>query len=125
MELVPLGPGFGAEVRGVSLLDVASDADAYKAVRTAFEDHSLLAFREQDIADDVQVASSRDGQRRSRALDTYLDLGTNEVEGRVFGMHSAGNRQRHQEDVEDCGLAAEHVNHETREAHYSPTTAGI
>jgi len=59
MELVPLGPGFGVEVRGVSLLDVAADADAYKAVRAAFEAHSLLVFRDQDIADDVQAAYSR------------------------------------------------------------------
>ena len=35
MELVPLGPGFGVEVRGVSILDVATDGDAYKAVRAA------------------------------------------------------------------------------------------
>ena len=33
MELVPLGPGFGVEVRGVGILDVATDAEAYKAVR--------------------------------------------------------------------------------------------
>ena len=36
MELVPLGPGFGVEVRRVSILDVASDGEAYKAVRAAF-----------------------------------------------------------------------------------------
>jgi alpha-ketoglutarate-dependent 2,4-dichlorophenoxyacetate dioxygenase len=59
MELVPMGPGFGVEVRGVSILDVAIDADAYKAVRTAFEDHSLLLFRDQPIADDIHVAFSR------------------------------------------------------------------
>ncbi len=59
MELVPLGPGFGVEVRGVSILDVAVDAAAYKAVRTAFETHSLLLFRDQAIADDIQVAYSR------------------------------------------------------------------
>src|SRR5476649_1031179 len=59
MELVPMGPGFGVEVRGVSILDVAVDADAYKAVRAAFEEHSLLVFRDQKIADDVQVAYSR------------------------------------------------------------------
>jgi len=59
MELVPLGPGFGVEVRGASLLDVATDAEAYKAVRAAFEEHSLLVFRDQDIADDVQAAYSR------------------------------------------------------------------
>jgi alpha-ketoglutarate-dependent 2,4-dichlorophenoxyacetate dioxygenase len=59
MELVPLGPGFGVEVKGVTLLDVAIDADAYKAVREAFEAHSLLIFRDQPIADDIQVAYSR------------------------------------------------------------------
>lgn len=59
MELVPLGPGFGAEVRGVGILDVATDADAYKAVRAAFEEHSLLVFRDQPVADDVQAAFSR------------------------------------------------------------------
>ncbi len=59
MELVPLGPGFGVEVKGVSLLDVATDADAYKAVRDVFETHSLLVFRDQPIADDIQVAFSR------------------------------------------------------------------
>jgi alpha-ketoglutarate-dependent 2,4-dichlorophenoxyacetate dioxygenase len=59
MELVPLGLGFGVEVKGVSLLDVAIDAEAYKAVRAAFETHSLLVFRNQTIADDIQVAYSR------------------------------------------------------------------
>ncbi len=59
MELVQLGLGFGVEVKGVSLLDVAIDAEAYKAVRAAFETHSLLVFRNQTIADDIQVAYSR------------------------------------------------------------------
>ena len=59
MELVPLGPGFGVEIRGISMLDVATDAEAYNAVRTAFEEHSLLLFRDQAIADDVQAAYSR------------------------------------------------------------------
>lgn len=59
MELVPLADGFGVEVKGVSLLDVATDAQAYKAVREAFETHSLLVFRDQQIADDLQVAYSR------------------------------------------------------------------
>jgi alpha-ketoglutarate-dependent 2,4-dichlorophenoxyacetate dioxygenase len=59
MELVPLGPGFGVEVRDVSILDVATDEQAYKEVRSAFETHSLLLFRDQPIADDIQVAYSR------------------------------------------------------------------
>ena len=59
MELVPLGPGFAAEVRGTSLLDVASSDAAYRAVRAAFEVHSVLLFRDQAIADDVQLGYSR------------------------------------------------------------------
>ena len=59
MELVPLGSGFGVEVRGVGILDVASDGAAYEAVRAAFEEHSLLLFRDQTVADDVQAAYSR------------------------------------------------------------------
>ena len=59
MELVPLGPDFGVEVRGIALIDVAaSDAD-YQSIRAAFEEHSVLLFRDQEITDDVQAAFSR------------------------------------------------------------------
>ena len=59
MELVPLSPHFGAEARGVSLIDVAASDACYRAVREAFEEHSLLLFRDQQITDDVQAAFSR------------------------------------------------------------------
>jgi len=59
MEFVPLHPDFGVEIRGVGLFDVASSDVAYQVVRTAFEDHSLLLFRDQEVRDDVQAAFSR------------------------------------------------------------------
>jgi alpha-ketoglutarate-dependent 2,4-dichlorophenoxyacetate dioxygenase len=59
MDVVPLGPGFAAELRGVTLADVASDDAAYAAVRAAFEEHSVLVFRGQDVTDDIQLAFSR------------------------------------------------------------------
>ena len=59
MEVIPLGPGFGVELRGVSMVDVATDDSAYRAVRAAFEQHSVLLFRDQEIADDIQIAFSR------------------------------------------------------------------
>ena len=59
MEVVPLGPGFAAELRGVGLVDVASSAAAYGEVRAAFEAHSLLLFRDQAVTDDLQAAYSR------------------------------------------------------------------
>jgi alpha-ketoglutarate-dependent 2,4-dichlorophenoxyacetate dioxygenase len=59
MEVIPLGPGFGAELRGIGLLDVASSAEAYAAVRGAFEEHSVLVFRDQAVSDDLQAVYSR------------------------------------------------------------------
>ena len=89
MELVPLGPGFGVEVRGVSMLDVASDAEAYGAVRAAFEDHSLLVFRDQTIADDIQAAYSRAfgplelTKAASLGQNTFYSRLTNTEKGKV------------------------------------------
>ncbi|HEV3156626.1 MAG TPA: TauD/TfdA family dioxygenase [Candidatus Baltobacteraceae bacterium] len=59
MEIVPLGPGFAAELRGIDLVDVASNDAAYHAVREAFEEYSVIVFREQMVSDDMQVAFTR------------------------------------------------------------------
>jgi alpha-ketoglutarate-dependent 2,4-dichlorophenoxyacetate dioxygenase len=59
MEIIPLGPGFAAELRGVTLKDIAADDAAYAAVRAAFEEHSVLVFRGQEITDEIQLAFSR------------------------------------------------------------------
>ena len=53
MDVVPLGPGFAAELRGVTLADVASDDTAYAAARAAFEQHSVLVLRNQDVTDEI------------------------------------------------------------------------
>ena len=59
MDIVPLGPGFAAELHGVTLGDIAADDAAYAAVRAAFEQHSVLVFRGQQVADEGQLAFSR------------------------------------------------------------------
>src|SRR5690349_21980480 len=59
MDVISLGLGFGAELRGVTLSDVANDDAAYATVRAAFEEHSVLVFREQEVTDDIQLAFSR------------------------------------------------------------------
>ena len=59
MELVPLRPNFGVEIRGIPLVDVAASDTAYQSVRAAFEEHSVLLFRDQEITDDVQADFSR------------------------------------------------------------------
>src|SRR5256886_12949122 len=59
MEIVPLGPGFAAELRGVTLTDIAADEAAYNATRAAFEEHSVIVFRGQEVTDETQLAISR------------------------------------------------------------------
>jgi alpha-ketoglutarate-dependent 2,4-dichlorophenoxyacetate dioxygenase len=59
MEIVPLGPGFAAELRGVTLAEIATNDAAYAAARAAFEEHSVLVFREQDVTNDSQLEFSR------------------------------------------------------------------
>lgn len=59
MDIVPLGPGFVAELRGITLADAAADDSAYAQVRAAFEEHSVLVFRNQDVTDESQLAYSR------------------------------------------------------------------
>jgi alpha-ketoglutarate-dependent 2,4-dichlorophenoxyacetate dioxygenase len=59
MQIVPLGPGFAAELRGVNIQDVAADDGAYASVRAAFEEYSVLVFRDQDVSDEAQLAFSR------------------------------------------------------------------
>jgi alpha-ketoglutarate-dependent 2,4-dichlorophenoxyacetate dioxygenase len=59
MQIIPLGPGFGAELRDVTLADVAASDAAYKEVRAAFEEHSVLVFRDQDTDNEAQLAFTR------------------------------------------------------------------
>jgi len=59
MEIIPLGPGFAAELRGVTLVDVAAKTAVYTQVRAAFEEHSVLIFRGQELTDETQLAFSR------------------------------------------------------------------
>jgi alpha-ketoglutarate-dependent 2,4-dichlorophenoxyacetate dioxygenase len=59
MEIIPLGPGFAAELRGITLAEVAADDAAYQATRAAFEEHSVIVFRGQEVTDEVQLAFSR------------------------------------------------------------------
>jgi alpha-ketoglutarate-dependent 2,4-dichlorophenoxyacetate dioxygenase len=59
MQVVSLGPGFAAELRGVALAEVAADDAVYASVRAAFEEHSVLVFRGQQVTDERQLAFSR------------------------------------------------------------------
>ena len=83
MDIIPIGPGFGAEIRCVSLLDAASSQDAFLAVEAAFEEHSILLFRDQTVTDTVQIAYSRGfgplelGKVGSRSAGGFLGVISN------------------------------------------------
>ena len=55
MHFSALHPMFGVEVRGVDLRTVTA-LGAYPALRAAFEEHSLLLFRGQQLDDDAHLA---------------------------------------------------------------------
>ena len=59
MDIIPLGPGFAVELRGVKIAEIAADGAAYSAVRGAFEEHSVLVFRGQEVDDKSQLTFSR------------------------------------------------------------------
>lgn len=59
MQLIALHKDFGAEVQGVSLLDVICSEELHLKMRDAFEEHSVLVWRNQDISDDVQATFAR------------------------------------------------------------------
>jgi alpha-ketoglutarate-dependent 2,4-dichlorophenoxyacetate dioxygenase len=59
MDVVPVGPGFAAELRGVTLSDIANDGATYQAARAAFEQHSVLVFRGQQVTDNLQIDFSK------------------------------------------------------------------
>jgi alpha-ketoglutarate-dependent 2,4-dichlorophenoxyacetate dioxygenase len=79
MEIIPLGPGFAAELRGVTLAEIAADDAAYKITRAAFEEHSVIVFRDQDVTDEAQLAFSRRFGPLEVTKAGSLGVGTNLV----------------------------------------------
>lgn len=76
MEVIPLGPGFAAELRGIDLIDVVSSDAAYRAVREAFEEHTVIVFRDQKVTDDIQLGFSRAFGPLERTKVGLLSAGT-------------------------------------------------
>jgi len=58
VRVTPLTKAFAAEIGGVDLTRPLDDA-TWRAIRAAFEEHSVLVFHGQPLDDDAQVAFSR------------------------------------------------------------------
>ncbi len=72
LEIHPFDAALGAEVKGVDL-SRNLDAEAFGQIEQAYDAHSVLLFREQDINEDQHLAFSRRfGDLEVHVLDQYL-----------------------------------------------------
>jgi alpha-ketoglutarate-dependent taurine dioxygenase len=82
-----LGPGFGAEVRGIDLA-TASDAEV-AAVRRALTEHKVLFFSGQDLDPDSQIAL---GNRLGNLTASHpVVSGLDETHTEIYALDSADN----------------------------------
>jgi alpha-ketoglutarate-dependent 2,4-dichlorophenoxyacetate dioxygenase len=97
MEVVPLGPGFAAELRGIDLIDVVSSDAAYRAVREAFEEHTVIVFRDQ--TDDIQLGFSRAFGPLERTKVGLLSAGTHYIRMGNIGQDGKPVPEDHRESL--------------------------
>ena len=97
-EIRPFDAALGAEVRGVDLLRDIDDA-TFAAIERAWNDHSVLLFRDQAVDEAGQIAFSRRfGALEVHVLDQYLHpehpeilIVSNVMDGdRHVGIYDAG-----------------------------------
>ena len=89
LTLTPLQPRFGVEVQNFDLNGI--DETGYQAIRAAFEDHSLLLFRGQDLSDDDHLRFGRFfGPVENREADD-LKEGTDFSVPRVSNIRDDGS----------------------------------
>jgi taurine dioxygenase len=87
LDLDRLGPGFGANVRGVDL--ATADDETVAAVRQALTDHKVLFFAEQRLDPDSQVAL---GNRMGRLTVSHPVVpGIDEAHQEIYALDSADN----------------------------------
>jgi len=98
LDIRPLDTALGAEVRGVDLAR-SLDAETFSAIEQAYNDHSVLLFRDQSIDEAQQLAFSRRfGKLDVHVLDQYLHqehpeilIVSNVMDGdRHVGIYDAG-----------------------------------
>jgi len=59
MQIVQLGPGLLPDSAVITPADIATDDDAYNETRAAFEEHSMLVLRGQEVTGECQLTFSR------------------------------------------------------------------
>ena len=87
LDIDRLGPGFGAEVRGLDL--ATADDETVAAVRQALTDHKVLFFPGQQLDPDSQVAL---GNRMGRLTVSHPVVpGIDDAHQEIYALDSADN----------------------------------
>jgi alpha-ketoglutarate-dependent 2,4-dichlorophenoxyacetate dioxygenase len=81
ITLTPLSPCFGAQVDRADITRLLDEA-TFEDIREAFEEHSVLVFRDQPVDDEQQVAFSR------RFGPLEMTIGANPAGGSYFARQS-------------------------------------
>lgn len=98
IEVIPSGDALGAEVRGVDL-SKPLDGETFAALEAAFNEHSVICIREQDLEPKAFIDyASRYGEPQNLYLDNYAMPGFPEIlyisniqeNGRDIGHADAG-----------------------------------
>lgn len=98
MEIIPVHPGFGVEIRGIDLTGSPSAAE-WAAIRQAFHSRGVLVFRGQKLDEAQHVAFSRQlGDLQIHVLTQFLTTPHPEIyvlsnalrEGKPIGNHKEG-----------------------------------
>src|SRR6516225_9335364 len=100
IQVTPLHPTFGAEVRGVDLTCTVT-ADVFAEVEAAFDRYGILVFPEQPVNDEQQLAFSQlfgplevnpnYAGAKMRLRPDIADISNLDAEGRVLGRDDRRN----------------------------------
>ena len=102
MEVVPLSPALGAEIRGVDVSKPLADA-LFRKVLDAWHEHLVIVLRGQDLDEDAQVRfAERFGElspihtdHHSATNQAVMYVGNRKKDGKIVGALPLGEMQFH------------------------------
>ena len=102
IEVVPLSPALGAEIRGVDASRPVSDAD-FARIRDAWHEHLVILLRGQSLDEEQQVAlAQRFGElspihtrHHSDTNKAVMYIGNRKKDGQIVGALPLGEMQFH------------------------------
>jgi taurine dioxygenase len=102
IEIVPLSPALGAEIRGVDVSRPLADAD-FRKILDAWHRHLVILLRGQQLDEDQQVAFARrfgelspiHTDHHSAKNKAVMYVGNRKTDGRMLGALPLGEMQFH------------------------------